>query len=389
MKTFLAVLSWTALFSQSWAAIPDWPSSIDELEDLMFLAAGYRARGMLAGVTPCSKSPAGGGAGRNAAAEWLRTAFHDMAPADVINGIGGLDGSLMFETGRSENVGSAFTTTLLFFSPFFTAQSSVADLIALGTYASVRSCGGPLVPVRQGRIDAAAAGPNGVPEPQNPTGTFIGQFGRMGFNQAEAIQLTACGHTLGGVHADFFPVIVPVGTGVNNEVLFDDPSLAATKFDHGVARDFLLGNTTNPLVVGPAVAKGQDSDGRLFASDGKVAIIAMNNPASFQATCATVLQKMIDVVPPGVILTDPIQPYEVKPSNIQLTLLDGGASLQFAGEIRVRTTTRSAAQIASVKLVYKDRDGASSCGSCSIDTTVAGDATGFDDSFTVSFHSKF
>src|SRR5690349_24287020 len=103
MKLPFTLLAAAAALSPYLAAdaAPSWPSSIDELEDLMFLTKGYRRRTFSDLVTPCSKSP--NTAGRINAAEWIRTAFHDMAPADVTNGIGGLDGSLMFELGRSEN----------------------------------------------------------------------------------------------------------------------------------------------------------------------------------------------------------------------------------------------------------------------------------------------
>jgi len=82
----------------------------------------------------------------------------------------------------------------------------------------------------------------------------------------------------------------------------------------------------------------------------------------------------------GTVLTDVISPYDVKPSDLQLTLLSGGTSISFTGFIRVRTTVRPAANIASVNLVYKDRGG-NACGGCTITTTAAGAATGFDDSF--------
>ena len=90
---------------------------------------------------------------------------------------------------------------------------------------------------------------------------------------------------------------------------------------------------------------------------------------------------MIEVVPSGVTLTDPIVAYDIKPYVLQLTLLDGGSQISFTGEIRVRTTTRPASQIASVQLVTKDRTGAAGT---TITATSKGSASGFDDSYTVS-----
>ncbi len=373
MKRLVTALAWVA----AGAAAPTWPSPMDELEDIMLLNTGYRARGFAVAVTPCSFSAQG--PGRIAAAEWVRTAFHDMATANVFFGTGGVDASLVFELDSGENIGAAFATTLTTFSPFLSSRSSMADLIALGVHTAVRSCGGPVVQIRTGRIDATSGGPLGVPLPQNSLGTFQNQFLRMGFDTVGMIQTVACGHTLGGVHAVNFPTIVIPGTAPDDFQRFD-----GTDFDSKVAADFVAGSTTNPLVVGPSQSSGRDSDRRIFEADGNATITALADPATFASTCATVLQKMIEVVPSGVVLTDPIVPYDVKPNAIQLTLLDGGSQILFTGEIRVRTTVRPVSQISGVQLVYKDRTGGSDCGSCTIDTTPTGTAAGFDDNFTVS-----
>src|ERR1051326_456869 len=108
-----AILSWVAyLGTERVAAAPTWPASSDELEDLMFLNSGYRARAFPAAITPCGTSKKG--PGRNAAAEWIRVAFHDMATANTYargGTTGGLDASLMFELNSGENIGDAFNTT--------------------------------------------------------------------------------------------------------------------------------------------------------------------------------------------------------------------------------------------------------------------------------------
>ncbi|KAL5352183.1 hypothetical protein ACLOAV_002130 [Pseudogymnoascus australis] len=377
MKLPLTLLAAAAALAPCLAAPPTWPSSIDELEDIMYLTAGYRKRTFSDSVIPCEKSP--NTPGRINAAEWIRTAFHDMATADTYNGIGGLDASLQFEIGRSENIGPAFQTTFIFLQTFLSVRSSISDLLALSMYTAVRACGGPVVPIRAGRIDATQSGSTGVPQPENPTQTFVAQFLRMGFNTSEMIELTACGHTIGGVHAAQFPLIVAPGTAKNEYALFDDATQAQSKFDHGVARDYLAGNTTNALAVGIAKNSKRDSDHRVFSVDKNVTIKALSNPVVFHDRCKVVLQQMIDVVPPTVKLTEPIQPYEIKPVNPQLTLVAPGTTLSFTGEIRVRTTLRAANTISSVKLVYKNRDGKAGG---SITTTSAGTGTGFDDSFT-------
>ncbi|KAL8996539.1 MAG: hypothetical protein Q9188_006548 [Gyalolechia gomerana] len=380
-KSLVLVLSYTlSICSRLGAAAPTWPSSMDELEDIMMLNTGYRARAFAAPVTPCGFSAFG--PGRIAAAEWVRTAFHDMATGNVYLGNGGLDASIVFELG-GDNPSPDFDTTLTTFVPFLSSRSSMSDIIAMGMYTAVRSCGGPIIPVKTGRIDATEAGPPGVPQPQNSLVTFQNQFSRMGFDTTQMIAVVACGHTLGGVKSKNFPQVVPAGSAPNDFKEFDSTAIDSTaKFDEKIASDYVAETSTDPLVVGPAKAAGRDSDFRVFNSDGNATISSMADPATFQSTCQAMLQKMIEVVPATVTLTDPIVPYDVKPVALQLTLEAGGSEIQFAGEIRVRTTSRPASQISSVQLVYKDRTGGSDCGTCKITATSKGTAAGFDDSFT-------
>ena len=303
-----------------------------------------------------------------------------MATHNRFFGLGGLDGSLQFELNNGENTGPGHGTTLQFFGNYLTTRSSIADLIAAGVYASVRSCGGPVIPLRLGRVDATEAGSAGVPQPQNSVATFRQQFDRMGFTPQEMIQLVACGHTLGSVHSTEFPQIVPAATG---QIPFDS---SRASFDNKVAAEYAAGTTTNPLVSGPAVAVGRHSDFKVFSSDGNVTINAMADATAYRNTCQVVLQKMIDVVPDGVTLTDAIAPYAVKPTNMQLTLNTGGTTFLLSGTIRVRTTTLPASSIKNVVLTWKDRSGGNSCGSsatCSTTSELQGVATGFDDTFGV------
>lgn len=136
--------------------------------------------------------------------------------ADVAAGTGGIDASIGFETHRPENVGAAFNDSLFVFAFSISAKASsrfpiarpnsrafanhgtVADLIALGTAMAIGTCGGPPIPLRGGRIDATVAGPSGVCQPETDLQTTLASFSSAGFNQADAIALTACGHTMGG-----------------------------------------------------------------------------------------------------------------------------------------------------------------------------------------------
>jgi hypothetical protein len=358
---------------------PTWPSEIDELEEIMFQLNSFGARKFADTVSPCSNEASG--PGRLNAAEWLRTAFHDMSTANTFFGTGGLDASLQYELENGENTGPGHRTTLGFMSPYISRRSSLSDLLAMGVYHSVRSCGGPAVPIRAGRKDATARGNTGVPQPQNSVFTFQQQFERMGFTNEEMIQVTACGHTIGGVHEAEFPDVVPVGSTEDGMSPLDSSEAV---FDNRVVIEYLDGNTTNPLVIGPAVRVDKHADFKVFNSDGNTTMKGLTDVDKFKEVCKVVLQKMIDVVPPGVDLTEPIEPYMVKPVDLQLTLVAGGTALSFTGYIRVKTTNLPAGAIGKVRITYKNRGGGSDCGSrpCHIDSTVQGVGQGFDDTFS-------
>ncbi|KAL2266404.1 hypothetical protein VTJ83DRAFT_5756 [Remersonia thermophila] len=374
MRTAAPVLAALLSFAAQSQADPTWPAATDHMEEIVFQVQGFRGSLFTDIITPCDNEAAG--PGRNTAAEWLRVGFHDMATHNrYFGGSGGLDGSIQFELKNGENTGPGHKTTLEFLANYLTARSSLADLIAAGVYASVRACGGPVVPLRLGRVDATGPSSGGVPQPQNSVGSFINQFDRLGFSQSEMIQLVACGHTLGSVHHAEFPQIIPTG---HTQISFDESKAA---FDNKVVTEYLDGTTNNPLVT-YGRSSNRHSDFKVFNSDGNATISALADPTVFSNTCQAVLQKMIDVVPPSVTLTDPIVPYTVKPVDMQLTLNAGGTAFRLSGYIRIRTTTIPAASIQNVVLTWKDRNG-NSCGSsaCSYTATLQGVSTGLDDTF--------
>jgi hypothetical protein len=365
-----------ALLLSAVAADPTWPSPIDDLEEIMFQQRIFKSRNFADTISPCSNEASG--PGRQVAAEWLRVAFHDMSTADASTGKGGLDGSLQYQLDDGESKGPGFNSTLKFFSDYLSKKSSLADLIALGVYASVRSCGGPVIPVKAGRVDAPGPGSMGVPQPEHSIEQFREQFSRMGFTNEEMIQVTACGHTLGGVHDTEFPELVEEGEAPSDSTV--------SEFDEKVITEYLDNNTTNPLVVGPAVGQGKDSDARIFNSDANFTAKAMADPQRFQDVCRKVLQKMIEVVPTGVTLSQPIEPYMVKPVDLRLALEQAARHLQLSGNIRVRTTTLPAKDIVRMEILYKNRSGEHDCGkgSCVINSTIHGSGYGLDDTFVVS-----
>ncbi|KAK2065617.1 WSC domain-containing protein [Colletotrichum caudatum] len=359
-------------------ADPTWPSDIDELEEIMYQMFNARSRKFADAVFPCSKET--NGAGRQTAAEWLRTAFHDMAPANVAGpGTGGLDASIQYELAvGGENAGPAFNSSLTFFNPYLTRKSSISDLIALGVYASVLSCNGPSIDLRSGRLDATVKGPTGVPQPGNAIQIFTLQFGRMGFTPQEMVQVTACGHTIGGVHSVDNPNIVPPGTFANGMAPMDTTSGV---FDNKVVTEYLDGTTKNPLVFTMGTGRSQNSDFKVFNSDNAT-MRAMADNAVFKSTCKTVFEKMVNTVPSGVTLTDAIKPYTVKPVDLQLSLTSP-STIQLLGAIRIRTTEIPLDTIASLTINYKTRDGSSTCGSssCAFTLSVLGISRGLEDNF--------
>ncbi|KAK3308814.1 uncharacterized protein B0T15DRAFT_411620 [Chaetomium strumarium] len=374
VPVFAGLLS---LAARTGRADPTWPAATDHMEEIVYQLQGFQGSLFNDIITPCNNEAAG--PGRITASEWLRVGFQyvDMAPHNRYFGTGGLDGSIQFELNNGENTGPGHATTLQFFANYLTSRSSLADLIAAGVYASVRSCGGPIIPLKLGRRDATSGG-SGVPQPQNSLLTFQQQFDRMGFTPTEMIQLVACGHTLGSVHSSEFPQIVAASDG---QIGLDSTNAA---FDNSVATEYVSGTTKNPLVVGPSRTNGRNSDGRIFASDGNATIRTLTDAATFSSVCQTMLQKMIEVVPSDVTLTGPIAPYAVKPVDMQLTLNSGGTTFSLSGYIRVRTTELPASSIKNVVLTWKDRNGGNSCGSsttCSVTATLQGVSTGFDDSF--------
>lgn len=299
-----------------------------------------------------------------------------MATADVAAGTGGLDASIMFELDRDENIGDAFNTTLANMLGYYTPRSSMSDLLALAVYAATRACDGPSIPYRAGRVDATAAGPTGVPEPSDSTHELISAFERQGFNQTDMVGLVACGHTLGGVHeADFPTIVLGDGNDGNGISRFD----TTQRFDSKICSEYIDGNTTNPLINGPDL--GKHSDSKVFVISTEI-MREMSEEAVFQSRCQSLLGRMIDTVPSEVTLTEPIAPYEVKPSGLVLAVSDDGTNFTFSGTIRIRTTVRPASDITSVQLPYVGLDGTSSGIITTVEETYqGGSGGGFDEAF--------
>lgn len=274
-----------------------------------------------------------------------------MATHDVTTGLGGLDASIMFETERDENVGSAFNGTFGFTNNYYSLRASAADLVALAVVIASKACHGPDIPFRAGRIDAIKAGPLGVPKPDQDVETHTNIFAAAGFNTSDMIAMVACGHTLGGVHGVDFPEITGNDSGTNFEHFETGQSFST--FDNAVVTEYLNDSTSNPLVVG--TNDTFNSDKRVFGADGNATMRALADPATFMSRCSDILGRMIDTVPASVKLTKVVTPVDVKP-YIQNFYLTSNNTLYLMGRIRVRTTHRNDSDLA-VHLTYLDRDG--------------------------------
>ncbi|KAK8063989.1 WSC domain-containing protein [Apiospora saccharicola] len=332
-----------------------WPSKHDAIEDLYSLQAGVIRHGFIDNVNPCSFNE--NTKGRQDAAAWVRTAYHDAATHDKEAGTGGLDASILFETDRPENPGTAFNDTFSFFSAHYNGDVQLADLIALGVVTATASCGGPKVPLRVGRVDATEAGRPGVPEPQQDLDTHKSIFAKAGFGTEDMIAMVACGHTLGGVHHEDFPNMNENGNAGETSRFEGNDNDHAFQFDNAVATQYLDGSSENPLVAGHNDTT--NSDKRIFGADGNKTMKALSDPEKFKTMCADIFARMIDSVPAGVELTEPIESADLKPYITSLALNSNG-TLDFAGRIRVRVTkgvTDRDPEDLAVRLAYTSRDG--------------------------------
>lgn len=286
-------------------------------------------------------------------AEWVRTSFHDTITHDGAAGTGGLDASIQFELDRPENLGAALNNTLGDLTDSHDTRTSVADLLALSVVLAVSKCSDIRVPLSVGRIDATEAGPKGVPEANTDLDTTTKRFSMAGFNTTEMITLVACGHTLGGVHANEHPEIVTTGgTGPENVAHFDTTT---DKFDNVVVTPYLSNKTANPLVVAKDVS--QRSDQRVFGADGNVTMHRLADAKVFKGECERLLARMLDTVPKTVQL-QPLHPADIRPMIDSYRTTPEG-ELLLTGRIRVRTTPGTGRDVnnLNVALLPKDRDG--------------------------------
>ncbi|KAF8170340.1 heme peroxidase [Mycena galopus ATCC 62051] len=329
---------------------------LDALDTVRWDQVGFNSPGISAFIAPCTFfSPDNTGtSGRSDAADWIRTAYHDMAPHNSADGTGGLDASIRFgvEQARAENVGDGFNNTLNVLTVHANRYVSIADIIALGAVMAYENCGGPEIPYRGGRVDAQEPNAAGVPQPQDTLDTHIADFARQGFTQTEMISLVACGHTFGGVQHSFFPTTVPDLNDTTDTESVQHFDSTFTNFDNNVASEYIAGTTQNPLVVG--LNDTTNSDKRIFGSDGNATMLSFaNSPDLFASTCSSLIARMVDTVPSGVELTDVVTPIPVKPTNMRL-MLDGD-NMVLTMDVRIWNTTDTSLVVV---MLWDDHNGA-------------------------------
>ena len=340
-------------------------ATVRELEHLYLDAASHNLKSM---ITPCSQyvdsstGQVNNDFGRQTAAEWIRVAFHDFITGNAFTDVGGVDASIGFETGREENVGTAFNDALINYSYYFSKAVSMADLIALGTVLAAGHCGANPVPMKGGRIDATAAGPSGVPRPQQDLQTQLIRFSNVGFNRDDTIALTACGHSMGGVRRKDFPDVVngnSTGTleGSDGRIAFDR---SVARFDNGVVNEYLDGQGAKggPLVTTTNTVV--QSDLRLYSSDSNATMERLSRSNDyFLSQCSNLLARMIETVPGPVRLTPDISPTattNLKPAAVYLNV-DWKGNMALSGFFRYVQVAGAATAPGNLKVTLVGRNG--------------------------------
>ncbi|EJT50710.1 hypothetical protein A1Q1_08262 [Trichosporon asahii var. asahii CBS 2479] len=294
-------------------------------------------------VTPCKT----GGTNRNNAAEWLRTAFHDAVDHDAAAGTGGVDGSIDYELDFEENKGIAFPSVMTQYKFYQQEDVSLSDIIALGAIVAVGACGGPMIPMYHGRQDVFQNGGTGrLPLPEGSTESHIEIFKRMGFTTEEMIGLVACGHTLGGVHANI--------NGHITSQPYHHFDTTVDGFDNSIAKGHIEDTRVNPIGQpwdpnNPAVS----SDTRTFAADGNVTMRGFaESQDKFFNTCADLLERMVNLAPSSVSLQGPLEPFPI--SATFWPQMRNGAYSFLTGSARLYNLK---GQWSSFDITYTNRDG--------------------------------
>jgi len=142
----------------------------------------------------------------NACPMVMRVAWHCSGTYDAKDGSGGSNGGTMrFEPEYTDpaNAGLGIVRDMLHLVKLKNPEVSEADLWTLAGAATIEFMGGPKIPYKLGRVDAAGASacpPNGrLPDAMQGAQHLRDVFHRMGFNDQEIVALSG-GHTVGRCH---------------------------------------------------------------------------------------------------------------------------------------------------------------------------------------------
>ncbi|KAL2236211.1 putative L-ascorbate peroxidase 6 [Sesamum indicum] len=134
------------------------------------------------------------------AAGLLRLVFHDAGTFDKGDRTGGMNGSIVYELDRPENMGLKKSVKILEKAKVQVdaiRPVSWADFIAVAGAEAVLVCGGPKIPVQLGRVDAKVPDPEGKLPEESLNATAMKQcFKKKGFTAQELVALSGA-HTLG------------------------------------------------------------------------------------------------------------------------------------------------------------------------------------------------
>lgn len=109
-------------------------------------------------------------------------------------------------------------------------------------------------------------------------------------------------------------------------------------YENKVVQEYL--NATGKA-GGPLVTSNNEtfrSDFRVFNSDHNATIRAMSSPQAFQDTCFSIFEKMMDTVPRGVVLSEPVIPRQWTLIESHLDLSPTG-QVQYSGNISTYSRT--------------------------------------------------
>lgn len=134
----------------------------------------------------------------------LRLAYHDAATFSAAAGDGGANASIQFELGRPENTGLKRGWRLIeqvsdeLKKTPAAGKLSNADLIALAGAHAVAVCGGPVIDVPVGRVDAAGPDPEyRMVSEKAGVAALVANFAEKGLGVQQLVALSGA-HTIGG-----------------------------------------------------------------------------------------------------------------------------------------------------------------------------------------------